>query len=98
MARIVFKPDNIIHEIEDETSLIDACEGVDSNFSFGCTEGTCGICELTVIKGAENVSKVNETEKDYLDPQDLEKGMRLGCQLKVIKGEVVINWKQNRAK
>ncbi len=98
MARIVFKPDNIIHEVEDGTSLIDICEEVDSTFSLGCTEGTCGVCELTVIKGAENVSKTNEAEKDYLDPEDLEKGMRLGCQLKVRKGEVVIDWKENQAK
>ena len=98
MARIVFRPDNIIHEVEDGTSLIDICEEVDSTFSFGCTEGTCGVCELTVIKGAENVSKTNESEKDFLDPEDLEKGMRLGCQLKILKGEVVIDWKQNGAK
>ena len=98
MARIVFKPDNIIHEVEDGTSLIDICEEVDSTFSFGCTEGTCGVCELTVIKGAENVSKTNEAEKDYLHPEDLKKGMRLGCQLKVRKGEVVIDWKENQAK
>ena len=98
MARIVFKPDDIIHEVDDGTSLIDACEEVDSTFPFGCTEGTCGICELTVIKGTENASKTNEAEKDFLDPEDLEKGMRLGCQLKIIKGEVVIDWKQNGAK
>ncbi len=98
MARIVFQPDNVVHEIEDGTRLIEACEEVDVSLSFGCTEGTCGVCELTVLKGMENCSRLTEEEKDYLLEEDLEHGMRLGCQLKIRKGEVVLTWKGNRAK
>ena len=98
MARIVFKPDNLIHEVEDGTALIDCCEEVDVSLSFGCTEGTCGVCELTVVKGMENCSRLTEEEKDYLLEEDLEAGMRLGCQLKIRKGEVVLTWKGNRTK
>lgn len=97
MARIVFKPENMTHEVEDGTPLIDACEEIDTRFSFGCTEGTCGVCELTVLEGMKNASKVTAEEKEYLLPEDLENGMRLGCQLKIRKGEVVITWKENRA-
>lgn len=97
MARIVFKPENRTHEVEDGTSLIDVCEEIDTRFSFGCTEGSCGVCELTVLEGMKNASKVTAEEKEYLLPEDLEKGMRLGCQLKIRKGEVVITWKENRA-
>ncbi len=98
MARIVFQPDNVVHEVEDGTSLIECCEEVDVSFSFGCTEGSCGVCELTVVKGGENLSRVTEEEIEYLDTEDFEAGMRLGCQLKIKKGEVVITWKSNRAK
>jgi len=98
MARVVFEPDNVTHDCEDGMSLIDICEEVDVSLSFGCTEGTCGVCELTVLKGLENTSKVTEEEKDYLYEEDLEAGMRLGCQVKVRKGEVVLTWKGNRAK
>ncbi|MFQ5449891.1 MAG: 2Fe-2S iron-sulfur cluster-binding protein [Nitrospinaceae bacterium] len=98
MARIIFKPDNITHEVEDGTSLIDCCEEVDVSLSFGCTEGTCGVCELTILKGMKNLSRVTEEERDYLLEEDLENGMRLGCQLKIRKGEVEISWKGNRAK
>jgi ferredoxin len=98
MARIVFKPDNITHEVEDGTPLIEVCDELDISLSFGCTEGSCGVCELTVVEGMENLSRLNEEEKDYLLEEDLESGMRLGCQVKVRKGEVVLTWKKNRAK
>ena len=97
MACIFFKPDNVTHEIEDGSSLIDICDEIDVSLSFGCTEGTCGICELTVIDGHKNLSKVTEEEKEYLLPEDLQEGMRLGCQLKIRKGDVTIVWKKNKA-
>jgi len=31
-------------------------------------------------------------------PEDLEGGMRLGCQVKVRKGEVVLSWKKVKTK
>ncbi|CAI2718315.1 2Fe-2S iron-sulfur cluster-binding protein [Nitrospina watsonii] len=98
MAKVVFQPDNVTHECEDGMSLIDICEEVEVSLSFGCTEGTCGVCELTVLEGRENLSKITEEEKDYLYEEDLEGGMRLGCQVKVRKGDIVLSWKGNRAK
>ncbi len=98
MATINFEPDSVTHECEDGASLIDICEEVDVSLSFGCTEGTCGVCELTVLEGRENISRITEEEKDYLYDEDLEKGMRLGCQLKIRKGKVVLTWKGLRAK
>jgi ferredoxin len=98
MAKINFKPDNVVHEVEDGTPLIDFCDEVDVSLSFGCTEGSCGVCELTVLEGMENISRLTDEERDYLLEEDLEAGMRLGCQLKIRKGEVALTWKGNRAK
>ena len=98
MACVIFKPDKIIHEMQDGSPLIDVCDEIDVSLSFGCTEGTCGVCELTVVTGKENLSKITDEEKEYLLPEDLEAGMRLGCQLKIRKGSVSINWKKNKAK
>ena len=98
MARIIFKPDNIVHDVEDGSALIDCCEEVDVSLSFGCTEGTCGVCELTILEGMENLSRVSDEEREYLYEEDLEAGMRLGCQLKIKRGDVMITWKKNRAK
>lgn len=96
MARIIFKPDNIVHDVEDGSPLIDCCDEVDVSLSFGCTEGTCGVCELTVLEGMKNLSRVSEEEREYLYEENLEAGMRLGCQLKIKRGEVMITWKKNK--
>ena len=97
MACIYFKPDNVTHKIEDGSPLIEICDEIDVSLSFGCTEGTCGVCELTVIDGGNNLSKITDEEKEYLLPEDLQAGMRLGCQLKVRKGNVTFAWKKNKA-
>ena len=50
------------------------------------------------MEGRDNVSRITEEEKDYLLPEDLEEGMRLGCQVKVRKGDVTLSWKKVKAK
>ena len=64
------------------------------SLSFGCTEGTCGVCEVTVLEGRENLSRITDEEKEYLLEEDLEEGMRLGCQVKIRKGDVTLKWKK----
>jgi ferredoxin len=98
VARVFFQTDNVTHEVEDGTPLIDFCDEVGVSLSFGCTEGTCGVCEVTVVEGRENLSRITEEEKDYLLPEDLEGGMRLGCQVKIRKGNVTLNWKKVKTK
>ncbi|MEK9628450.1 MAG: 2Fe-2S iron-sulfur cluster-binding protein [Nitrospinota bacterium] len=94
MAKVFFKTDNVTHEVEDGTPLIDLCDEIGVSLSFGCTEGTCGVCEVTVVKGMENLSRVTDEEKDYLLEEDLEGGMRLGCQVRIRKGDVTLQWKK----
>jgi ferredoxin len=94
VAKVFFKTDSITHEVEDGTPLIDFCDEVDISLSFGCTEGTCGVCEVTVLKGRENLSRITDEEKEYLLEEDLEGGMRLGCQVKIRKGDVTLKWKK----
>jgi 2Fe-2S ferredoxin len=94
MATVNFIPDKLIHQIEDGSKLIEICDEIDVSLTFGCTEGSCGICELTVLDGKNNLSKVTEEEKNYLLPEDLDEGMRLGCQLKIRKGDVSLTWKK----
>ena len=96
MASINFTPDKLIHHIEDGSRLIDICDEISVSLAFGCTEGSCGVCELTVLDGKSNLSKVTDEEKNYLLPEDLDQGMRLGCQLKVRKGEVSLTWRKSK--
>lgn len=94
MAKVFFKTDNVTHEVDDGTPLIEFCDETDISLSFGCTEGTCGVCEVTVVEGRENLSRITDEEKDYLLEEDLEGGMRLGCQVKIRKGNVTLKWKK----
>ena len=94
MANINFIPDKLTHQIEDGSKLIEVCDEINVSLTFGCTEGSCGICELTVLNGKNNLSKITDEEKIYLLPEDLDEGMRLGCQLKVRKGDVSLTWKK----
>ena len=96
MASINFMPDNIVHHITDGSRLIEICDEIGVSLSFGCTEGSCGVCELTVLEGRDNLSKITDEEKNYLLPEDLEEGMRLGCQLKIRKGDVSLTWRKNK--
>ena len=96
MASKNFAPDKLIHHIENGSRLIDICDEIHVSLSFGCTEGSCGVCELTVLEGRNNLSKVTDEEKNYLLPEDLEQGMRLGCQLKIRKGDVTLTWKKSK--
>ena len=96
MASINFIPDKVIHNIEDGSRLIDICDDIGVSIAFGCTEGSCGVCELTVLNGRSNLSKVTDEEKNYLLSEDLDQGMRLGCQLKVRKGEVSLTWRKSK--
>ena len=96
MASINFIPDKAIYHIEDGSRLIDICDDISVSLTFGCTEGSCGVCELTVLDGRSNLSKVTDEEKNYLLPEDLDQGMRLGCQLKIRKGEVSITWGKSK--
>ena len=66
MAKVFFKTDNVTHEVDDGTPLIDFCDESDISLSFGCTEGTCGVCEVTVVEGRKNLSRITDEEKDYL--------------------------------
>ena len=98
MAKVVFKTDNKTCEVEDGTALIECSEELDISLTFGCTEGTCGVCEVTVVKGMKNCSKLTEEEKDFLLPEDIENGIRRGCQVNINRGEVALSWRKNRAK
>ena len=96
MASINFIPDNVVHHIAEGSRLIEVCDEIGVSLSFGCTEGSCGVCELTVLEGRDNLSKITDEEKNYLLPEDLEEGMRLGCQLKIRKGDVSLTWRKNK--
>lgn len=83
MAKITFEGDTLD---VDAGYIIETCE--DLGIPFGCRGGTCGTCEVRVLKGKDSLSPKSEAEIDF----GLEDNYRLACQC-VIKqdGDVEIS-------
>lgn len=45
----------------------------------------CGCCRIKILKGAEKLSPVQESEKNRLDPLLIENGWRLACQTYLLR-------------
>lgn len=51
---------------------------------------SCSTCRVRVVSGAENLSLMEEAEKQVLDSFDLNAPYRLGCQALVLNGSVEV--------
>lgn len=71
-------------ELPDNSEVRDACE--DLGLEFGCKNGFCRTCEVTVLEGYDNLSELTENEEFI----GLIKPRRLMCQCKIKKGIVKI--------
>ena len=81
-AQVLLPSDTIYTLSEDEGfGLFGTCEG----------NGDCGLCAMTVISGAENISPVTEVERQILKKLVYPPGTRLSCQAR-IQGNVTVNF------
>lgn len=46
-----------------------------------CTRGTCARCRCIIEEGSEHLEKPTKAEHLRLDPEEIEDGYRLGCQV-----------------
>lgn len=88
MARIIFEEDGIDIEVEDGSLIQDAIAKAGAAIEFGCREGECATCIVEILEGMENLPPVNENEEVTLMEDELERGTRLACQLKINGGTV----------
>tara|TARA_B100000315_G_C14446659_1_gene527128 strand:+ start:131 stop:409 length:279 start_codon:yes stop_codon:yes gene_type:complete len=89
MPKVQITTDDKTIEVPTDYRMIDMCEDHDTSILFGCRDGACGACMIRVKKGAENLSKMEDDERDFLETMAAEDDERLACQCKV-KGDVVI--------
>lgn len=71
-------------EVSDGDSIQNACEEI--GVLFGCQNGFCRTCEITVLEGYENLTKLTENEEFI----GLIKPRRLACQCKLLQGTVIL--------
>ena len=89
MPKVHITTDDQTLEVADNYPMIDMCEDFDTSILFGCRDGACGACMIKVLEGEENLSKMEENERDFLETMAAEESERLACQCRV-RGDVKI--------
>jgi ferredoxin len=89
MPKVTIVTDNKTFDVADGYAMIDMCEQFDTSILFGCRDGACGACMIRVLEGADNLSPMQDDERDFLETMAAEPNERLACQCKV-KGDVKI--------
>ena len=93
MPRVTFiHPEGRSGEVEANTSLLEAAKLLGFVLNHDCGgNASCTTCRVEVQIGAENLSEIDFDEQDLLDREALsEPWHRLGCQAKVLLGDVVV--------
>ena len=71
--------------VPDNSPLRPLCED-ELDVAFGCASGYCGICQIEVLEGQENMSELTEAEQDL----GMDEHIRFACQCKIKGGTVKI--------
>jgi len=82
-VRIIFNPMNKVVEVEKGKILLDAIREAGIMIRSVCGgHGECGTCKVILDKG--EVSDISTKYKKWLSPEELSKGYRLACQIRVL--------------
>lgn len=84
MATLYLNDDPI--EIPDGERIVDFIE--EAGVPIGCSNGVCGTCEVEVLEGMDNLSELNDEEKEL----GMEGNLRLGCQCVINGGHVKMTY------
>jgi ferredoxin len=90
---ITFEPSGISGVVAQGTYIIDAARRMGAPLGAGCTAGKdfCPACVVSVTTGAELLSPPSVAEEKQLGAEQLERDLRLACQVKVENhGDVVV--------
>lgn len=78
---MVFLPGDLVVEVQSGSSIREAMDLAGIEFDFPCGgQGKCGKCRVHVPAGA---GEPTATEKELLQPRELEAGIRLACAARV---------------
>lgn len=86
MTKVRFDPAEFEVEVSAPSSLIDVTdEHPDADVPFSCRSASCGTCRVEVLAGAEGLLDPDEDELEVLRIFEDGDGVRLCCQLQLIK-------------
>lgn len=89
MPKVIFKDDELEIETEVGSNLRDIAQAEGASIPFGCEQGICGTCLIILPQGDDNVSDIEDQEKETLSAMGAEDGQRLACQCQV-EGDVTV--------
>ncbi len=86
MTKLRFEPSGYEVEISAGSRLVDVTdEHPRADVPYSCRSASCGSCRVKVVEGAEGLSEADEDEIDVLDIFGNEDGVRLCCQITLVK-------------
>ncbi len=90
MARVTFLPAGTVVECATGTSLFDAGAQAGISIETACVgKGTCGLCRVKVVAGADALSAYSEEEERHLGNLYHLTRVRLSCRTQVT-GDVTV--------
>ncbi|AGL00239.1 ASKHA domain-containing protein [Desulfoscipio gibsoniae] len=79
--QVIFQPGDQAMEVQEGSTIMEAMDQAGINFDFPCGgQGKCGKCRVRVPAGAGDPTA---TEKEILEPMELDRGIRLACAARV---------------
>lgn len=89
MPELTVHPQGTVIEVKKRAALVDVADEHETELDFGCRDGVCGTCIVSVRAGAENLSPMTDEERDTLENFAAAPGQRLACQVRIV-GDVEI--------
>ena len=90
MAQVFFESDNLMRDAPDGSEIALIADTAGATIPFYCYEGACETCRVLVVEGMENLADINEKERQTLGDEKVSQGYRLGCQITLLSGRVVL--------
>ena len=89
-ANVTFEKLGITVNVPAGTRLIEISEKIGAGITYGCREGECCTCLVSVTSGMENMSERSVLEDKVLQENMAGRSDRLACQAQVLGGDIVV--------
>lgn len=86
MTTLTFEPSNFTIDVTAGARIVDVCDdNPRADVPFSCRSASCGTCRVEVARGGDAFPRPEEDEQAVLDLFGDPPGIRLACQLKVVR-------------